>query len=77
MSDVDISKLKVTELREELKKHGLETKGKKEQLVKRLENFLSGSAGKENRRKDRNKIYAIRTFLKCYIYYSFVLIALV
>ncbi|XP_067938528.1 heterogeneous nuclear ribonucleoprotein U-like protein 2 isoform X2 [Watersipora subatra] len=44
MSDVDISKLKVTELREELKKHGLDTKGKKEQLVKRLENFISGSA---------------------------------
>lgn len=45
MSDIDISKLKVAELREELKKHGLDTKGKKEQLIKRLENFLSGSAG--------------------------------
>lgn len=45
MSDVDIKKLKVTELREELKKHGLDTKGKKEQLVKRLENFLAGAAG--------------------------------
>ena len=45
MSDVDISKLKVTELREELKKHGLDTKGKKEQLVKRLDTFLSGSGG--------------------------------
>jgi len=47
MSDVDYSKLKVTELREELKKNGLDTKGKKEQLVKRLENFFaSGGAGK-------------------------------
>lgn len=47
MSDIDPKKLKVTELREELKKHGLETKGKKDELVKRLEKFLAGSAGME------------------------------
>lgn len=45
MSDIDPSKMKVTELRDELKKHGLDTKGKKEQLVKRLEKFLSGGEG--------------------------------
>ena len=44
MSDIEPSKLKVTELRDELKKHGLDTKGKKEQLVKRLEKFLAGEA---------------------------------
>ena len=42
MSDIEPSKMKVTELRDELKKHGLDTKGKKEQLVKRLEKFLAG-----------------------------------
>ena len=44
MSDIEPSKMKVTELRDELKKHGLDTKGKKEQLVKRLEKFLAGEA---------------------------------
>jgi len=46
MSDIDPKKLKVTELRDELKKHGLDTKGKKDQLIKRLEKFLeTGAAG--------------------------------
>lgn len=45
MSEVDPKKLKVTELREELKKHGLDTKGKKELLVNRLETFLAGESG--------------------------------
>ncbi len=45
MSDIDPKKLKVTELREELKSRGLDTKGNKPQLVKRLEKALKEEAG--------------------------------
>ena len=37
MSDVDPRELKVSELKQELKSRGLDTKGKKAELVERLE----------------------------------------
>jgi len=45
MSEITPAKLKVTELREELKKRGLDTKGNKPQLVKRLEKALQDASG--------------------------------
>ena len=44
MSDIDPKKLKVAELREELKARGLDSKGNKAQLVKRLEKALKADA---------------------------------
>ena len=44
----DVKKMKVTELREALKTRGLDTKGNKPVLVKRLENFLKKSIAGEN-----------------------------
>ncbi len=45
MSDIEPKKLKVAELREELKSRGLDTKGNKPQLVKRLETALRQETG--------------------------------
>ena len=41
-ASIDPSKLKVAELKEELEKRGLDTSGKKAELVSRLEDALSG-----------------------------------
>ena len=41
-TSIDPSKLKVAELKEELEKRGLDTSGKKAELVSRLEDALSG-----------------------------------
>ena len=40
MSDSDLNKLKVTELKEELKKRGIDTKGNKAQLIQKLKKAL-------------------------------------
>ena len=45
MSDIDPNKLKVAELREELKWRGLDTKGTKPILVKRLKKALNEEKG--------------------------------
>lgn len=45
MSDIDPDKLKVTELRDELKARGLDTKGVKAVLVERLKQALSDEHG--------------------------------
>ncbi|XP_041353228.1 heterogeneous nuclear ribonucleoprotein U-like protein 1 isoform X2 [Gigantopelta aegis] len=48
MSDMErLNKMKVTELRDELKKKGLETKGNKSVLVKRLHDAIAGDSGVE------------------------------
>ena len=47
MSDIDPEKLKVAELRDELKARGLDTKGNKAALVARLKEALE-SAGEFN-----------------------------
>ena len=46
MSDIDPKKMKVTELREALRARGLDTKGTKPHLIKRLEKFLAQQTGK-------------------------------
>lgn len=43
MSDLQPKKLKVAELRTELQSRGLDTKGTKAVLVRRLEKFLAGA----------------------------------
>jgi len=63
MSDITPAKLKVTELREELKKRGLDTKGNKAQLVKRLEQALTDISGDD----EGNFIYDVLFFF----WYSF------
>lgn len=46
MSDVDVTKLKVVELKAELQARGLDTKGNKAVLVKRLQDAIdSGQTG--------------------------------
>lgn len=45
-SSLEPSKMKVGDLREELEKRGLETSGKKAELVARLEDALKGESGK-------------------------------
>lgn len=49
MSDIDPNKLKVAELREELKSRGLDTKGTKPVLVKRLKKALNEEKGGSGR----------------------------
>ena len=45
MSDIDPDKLKVTELRDELKTRGLEVKGVKAVLLQRLKDALNTDGG--------------------------------
>ena len=46
MSDMErLNKMKVTELRDELKKKGLDTKGNKSVLVKRLHGAIASESG--------------------------------
>ena len=49
MSDIEPKKLKVAELREELKARGLDAKGNKPQLVKRLEKAIAAEKGDAGR----------------------------
>lgn len=46
-SQVDPSKLKVSELKAELENRGLDTEGKKAELVKRLEDALKAESGEK------------------------------
>ena len=65
MSNIDPSSLKVVELREELKKRGKDTKGKKAELVERLELALEaellGDDEVSQKPKSHNQIFKLRT----------------
>ncbi|KAH7940296.1 hypothetical protein HPB52_023010 [Rhipicephalus sanguineus] len=61
MSDVDIGKLKVVELKAELQARGLDTKGNKAVLVKRLQDAIDssesgGNSGECGRAKRADKL---------------------
>ena len=56
MNADDVKKMKVTELREALKARGLDTKGVKAVLVKRLERSIAQEAGEEIGKYDVNQI---------------------
>ena len=51
MSDIDPTKLKVAELRDELKARGLDTKGTKAVLVKRLKKAIASDNGETGKSK--------------------------
>ena len=51
----DLSKMKVSELREELEKRGLDASGKKAELVARLEEALKGEHYSKQASKKKKK----------------------
>ena len=61
MNDVEPSKMKVAELKEELKKRGLETSGKKGELVSRLEKALEDDG-------ESKSTYLYHNFYRNYFY---------
>ena len=60
---LDVKKLKVAELRDELKSRGLDTKGNKPALVKRLEKALKAEQG-EAQRKQRGGVTSVHVLQK-------------
>ena len=65
MSDIDPDKLKVTELRDELKARGLDTKGVKAVLVQRLKEALE-SEGVESEGKFSRFVCCMLFFTSVY-----------
>ena len=54
MSDIDPDKLKVAELRDELKARGLDTKGNKAALIARLKEALESDDGDGGKNENEN-----------------------
>ena len=79
MNADDVKKMKVTELREALKARGLDTKGVKAVLVKRLERSIAQEAGEEIGKYDVNQIvmkihsrYKLRNTQRNFLAYTYI-----